>query len=187
MKHRFKNTCYDAAKLLDGCNKLSTFMKRLIVQSDSDPDMWDPMTYRGDGFEALVEVLVKYSPIDKRINIRDYSPWDSNVDGRDVGVDGLGKNHSGAPHTVQIKFRSNVTKDLTANQDQISNFVAKTLSMYPNTEVSMTIFTTASDLMESINQDMYHGKVRTLGYRDIGKLIDNNTAFWDAFRAEMGV
>ena len=184
--HRFKNTCYNPSKLLNDCNMLSTFMNRLAKQSDSDPDSWDPMTYRGDGFEAMVELLIKCSPVDKRIDITDYRPWNTQLDGPDVGIDGQGTSHAGLPHTVQIKFRSNTQRDLTANDDHISNFVAKTKSMHPITDVRMTIFTTANNLMESINADMYHGKVRTLGYKEIGKLVNSNTAFWNIFRHEMG-
>ena len=161
-------------------------MTRLVKQSESDPDMWNPLTYRGDGFEAFVEVLIKYSPIDKRINIVNYSPWDVKVHGDDMGVDGLGVSHNGNPHTVQMKFRSNVERELTANEDHISNFVAKSLSMHQGVAVDMTIFTTGKDLMESVNEGMYHGQVRTLGYRDLTKLVDKNPPFWSAFRAEMG-
>lgn len=187
MKHRFVNTCYDATKLLDGCNKLSTFMQRLVRQSTSDPDMWDPLVYRGDGFEAFVEVLINLSPIDKRINISNYQPWDVAVNGPDMGVDGVGTSHAGDPHCIQVKFRANTQQSLTANEDHISNFVAKSLSMYPDKNVNMTIFTTADSLMESTNQEMYHGKVKTLGYRQLAKLVDNNTAFWSAFRKEMNI
>jgi hypothetical protein len=187
MRHRFKKTCYEPGALLSGCDTLKKFMKRLSVQSLQDPDSWDPMVYRGDGFEALIEILIINSPIDKRINIRDYEPWDAKKHGRDSGVDGLGLSHDGSPHTVQIKFRSNVAEELTPNKDMISNFVAKSLSMYPGQQINMTIFTTANDLLESVNQDMYHGQVRTLGYKELSKLIDKNLAFWDVMRKEMGV
>lgn len=187
MKHRFKHTCYNAKELLDKCNKLSTFMTRLVKQSDNDPDSWDPHTYRGDGFEALIEVLIKYSPIDKRINITEYEPWDISVNGPDMGVDGTGRSHNGTPHTVQIKFRSNTQKDLTANEDHVSNFVAKSLSMHQGRDVDMTIFTTAKDLLSSTNEGMYHGKVKTFGYKEISKLVDNNIPFWTVFKQEMEI
>jgi hypothetical protein len=187
MKHRFKQTCYDSTALLNKCSTLNEFMKRLTKQSAQNPDMWDEMTYRGDGFEALVEVLINSSPIDKRINITNYSPWNVKTHGADMGVDGIGESHNGKPHTVQVKYRSNVTEELTANKDHISNFVAKSLLMNQGKDVDMTIFTTANDLLETINEGMYHGKVRTLGYKEISKLIDKNDSFWSIFRMEMGV
>jgi hypothetical protein len=143
------------------------------------------MTYRGDAFEALVEVLIIHSPIDKRINIIDYRPWNTKKDGDDVGVDGIGFSHNGRPHTVQVKFRANAMEQLTANKDHISNFVAKSLSMHR--EVDMTIFTTAKNLMESVNERIYHSQVRTLGFKDISKMIDGNESFWSIFRRELGI
>jgi Tfp pilus assembly major pilin PilA len=187
MQHRFKKTCYDKSALLNKCSTLKEFMKRLTKQSTENPDLWDEMTYRGDGFEALVEVLINSSPIDKRINITNYSPWNVKTHGSDMGVDGLGVSHDGTPHTVQVKFRSNVTEDLTANKDHISNFVAKSVLMHQGKDVDMTIFTTANDLLNVINEGMYHGKVNTLGYKKISKLIDKNDSFWAIFRKEMGI
>lgn len=187
MKHRFKHTCYNVGELLDGCDKLSTFMSRLTRQSEQNPDNWDPMTYRGDGFEAFVETLIALSPIDKRINITDYSPWNSSKHGTDMGVDGVGVSHNGQPHTVQAKFRSNTIKDLTANEDHISNFVAKTASMYPTQLVDMTIFTTGRSLHQGVNESMYHGRVRTLGYPELTKLVDDNPAFWRAFTSALTI
>lgn len=180
MKHRFKVTCYDSNKLLEGVNTLSKFMRKLIDQSALHPDRWDPETYKGDGFEALVEVLINSSPIDKRINITDYEP----VTSSDYGIDGAGKTHSGKPHTIQVKFRSNVYKSLTANQDHISNFVAKSVIDYGN-EVEMTIFTTAKDLNRAVSESMYGDRVRTIGYKELSNLIDKNESFWNIFRKEM--
>jgi hypothetical protein len=160
-------------------------MKRLIKQSESQPERWDPMTYRGDGFEALVETLITLSPIDKRINIVDYRPWNSKIDGPDMGIDGLGKSHDGTIHTVQAKFRSNTDSQLTANEDHISNFVAKSSMMYRGKNVNMTIFTTAKNLLSVVNEEMYHDQVRVLGYNEISKMIDDNHAFWSCFRSEM--
>jgi hypothetical protein len=159
-------------------------MNRLVRQSESDPDMWDPVLYRGDGFEAFVETLINLSPIDKRINITNYCPWDIKLHGPDMGVDGLGLSHNGQKHSVQVKFRSNTQKELTANEDHISNFVAKTLSMYQNETVDMTLFTTAKSLKDIVNEQMYHGQVRTLGYNELAKLVDDNIPFWMAFRNE---
>jgi predicted helicase len=187
MQHRFKHTCYDVRKLLLGCTTLKEFVKRSVKQSEERPELWDPMTYRGDAFEALVEVLINCSPIDKRINIVNYSPWDTKKFGDDMGVDGLGKSHNGNPHTVQVKFRSNPTELLTANKDHISNFVAKSLSMYKGQDVDMTIFTTANSLLKTTNEGMYHDMVRTMGFKEISKMIDKNQSFWYIFCNEMGI
>ena len=104
-----------------------------------------------------------------------------------MGIDGYGLSHNGNLHTIQVKFRSNTQRDLTANEDHISNFVAKTTSSPKYQNADMTIFTTAKDLNQKTNQDMYHERVRVLGYRDLCKLLNDNTPFWNAFRSEMGV
>ena len=68
----------------------------------------------------------------------------------------------------------------------ISNFVAKTTSSPIYRDADMTIFTTAKGLGQKIADEMYHGRVRTLGFNELKKLIDNNQAFWDEFRSQMG-
>jgi hypothetical protein len=147
---------------------------------------WSPDEYKGMAFEALIEILITASPIDKRINITDYRPHSSKIDGRDMGIDGFGRSHNGRHHTVQIKYRIDPNAILTT-KDSISNFVAKTITNPEYQDADMTIFTTAQNLHQVIAEDMYHGRVRTLGRRDLSKLIDNNTAFWNLFRSEMGV
>lgn len=191
MKHRFKHICPNPKKLLEGCNKLSTFMGRIEkLQNDKawTSGGWKPEEFKGDAFEALVEVLIMYSPIDKRINIVNYLPHSLKLHGADMGIDGFGVSHNGSLHTVQIKYRSNTQSVLTANEDHISNFVAKTRTHPLYKEADMTIFTTAKGLNQKILTEMYHDdKIRVMGYAEISKLIDNNPAFWDAFRLEMGV
>jgi len=192
MQHRFRYLCYDAATLLDGCSKLSTFVRRVNKQSEEDHGMgWSPDEYKGFAFEAFVEVLVTSSPIDKRINIKNYRPAKSKVDGRDMGIDGYGESHNGNLHTVQAKFRSDCTADLTT-KDGISNFVANTDSRHkcdPDYQkyagVDMTVFTTAKDLNQIVKEEMYYGRVRVIGFNDLRKLVDGNDAFWDEFRRQM--
>lgn len=187
MKHLFKHRCYDAAKLLTDCNKLNTFMTRVNKQSAEDHGMgWSPDEYKGMAFEALVEILVTASPIDKRIGIKDYRPASTKIDGPDMGIDGYGLSHNGNLHTIQIKYRSDVMSDLTT-RDMISNFVAKTTSSPVYKDADMTLFTTGKGLAQRIADEMYHGRVRTLGFNDLKKLVDNNQAFWDLFRSNMGV
>ena len=190
MKHRFKMICPNADKLLKGVDKLDTFMRN-VDKLSTDPAWtsgnWTPDEYKGDALEALVEVLVSLSPIDKRINIVDYCPHNNKVDGQDMGIDGYGLSHSGNLHTIQVKYRSNTQRDLTANEDHISNFVAKTTSSPKFRDADMTIFTTAKGLNKKTNEGMYHDRVNTIDYQILTKLVDANIPFWNAFRAEMGV
>ena len=184
MIHHFPKICYNADELLNDCNKVSTFIRRLRKQADSNPDYFEPHTYFGDGFEAFVEVLIKNSPIDPRIYIRDYQPI---AGGKgtplDMGVDGFGYGPNGEVHTVQCKARSNPEGVLTANRDHISNFVAHSQTKYKTDH--MTIFTTAKDLHQELNEQMYMGLVRTIGINDIRQLVDKNENFWRIFRDEV--
>lgn len=179
LKHPFKHQCYDVDELLDGCVTLNKFMQRLEKQAAKHPARFDYNKYIGFGFEAFVECLIKLSPIDKRINLREYAP----VLKGDMGVDGKGIGHDGFTHTVQCKYRSNVTNLLTANQDHISNFVAHSKTKYDAKHI--TIFTTAKDLHEVIANDMYMGQVRTFGYNDLKKLVDQNLPFWADFKSAL--
>jgi hypothetical protein len=101
-----------------------------------------------------------------------------------MGIDGFGFSHNGNLHTIQIKFRNDVMSELNT-KDMISNFVAKTTSSPVYKDADMTLFTTAKGLGQKIAEDMYHGRVRTLGHKELSKLIDGNQAFWDLFRTEM--
>lgn len=190
MKHRFKNICPNAGELLNNVNKLSTFLGR-IEKLCKDPlwisNGWSADEYKGDALEAFVEVLINASPIDKRIGIIDYRPSSVKLDGPDMGIDGYGRSHNNTPHTVQVKYRSDFTKDLTANADSISNFVANTTTHPVYKDADMTIFTTANALNRQVSENMYHDRIRVLGYNELRKLVDDNIPFWNIFRAEMNV
>jgi len=189
MKHRFgwKGVCYDPTALLSDVNKLSTFMNRVNKQAEEEHHKgWSPDEYKGMAFEAMCEVLIKYSQVDKRVNIQDYRPHSARLDGTDVGIDGYGVNHDGNPVTVQCKFRSNIMEDLKT-KDSISNFVATTTANPKFKDADMVILTTAKDLNQFLAEKMYHDRVRTLGYQELSKMTDGNGAFWDRFRKEMGI
>lgn len=190
MQHRFKMICPSADKLLSGVDNLRKFMRnveKLSTDSTWLLNNWSPEEYKGDALEALVEILITQSPIDKRINIVDYRPHNNKIDGADMGIDGYGRSHNGNLHTIQIKYRSNTQKILTANEDHISNFVAKTTSSPIYKDADMTIFTTASGLHRAIKESMYHDRVHVVDYNTLSKLVDQNVPFWNRFRSEMGL
>ena len=186
--HRFKHICPDAKKLLEGVNSLGVFMRRVEKLSTDQKWItanWSPEEYKGDAFETFVEVLIKQSPIDKRLNIVNYRPHNQKIDGPDMGIDGYGRSHSGNLHTVQIKYRSNVQSVLTANQDHIANFVASTTSSAVYKDADMTVFTTAKGVNQKVNEHMFNGRVRIIGYSVLNKLVNDNIPFWDSFRTAM--
>ena len=180
INHDFRFICYDTNELLKKVDTLSKFMNRLEKQSSKFPEKWTSAEYKGKAFEFLINILIHYSPIDKRINIINYEP----ILKRDNGVDGVGESHNGKVHTVQVKYRSNSEKVLTANEDHISNFVAHSLAHYGE-DIDMTIFTTAKNLLERTNENMFGGKVKTLGYNKLKKLVDGNLPFWAILKKEL--
>ena len=183
MKHDFRTICYNNKQLFDGVQTLNKFMKNLSKQSYENLAKWTSEDYKGKGFEALIEVLIYLSPICKKINIDNYEP----VLKHDYGIDGIGTSHNGNIHTVQIKFRNDKSKMLCTKQngnekdDGISNFVAHSITKYGD-KVDMTVFTTAKGFYNNINENMYEGKVRTLGYKQLSKLVDNCPKFWKVFK-----
>lgn len=187
MKHRFKDTCLDAKGLLQGVNKLSTFMTRLnkMAEDQANNGMgWTSDEFKGDGFEALVEVMLNTMSSDKRIGIRNYSPWV----GKDMGIDGVGITNEikSRPVTVQIKYRTNTQKELTT-EDGISNFVAMSTTADEFKDAHMVFITTAPGVNRAILEQMYNSKPKVFGIKELKKFLDNNPAFWDSFRSEMGV
>ena len=189
MTHRFKKTCYNTEELLSGVDTLSKFMRQVEAQCTQYPHRFSPEVYKGDAFEAFIEVLIKASPIDPRINIVQYQPIKRSGD---WGVDGAGLCHDlVTPHTVQAKYRSNAASVLTANEDHISNFVAHSTTSRKYRGVNgeqprMTLFTTAKELHRKVRDHMYEKNVRVIGYRDLKAFVDHNDAFWTRFRKEIG-
>jgi hypothetical protein len=187
MRHRFKDTCEDASKLLSGVYKLSTFMTRLnkmAIEQEGNGYGWTADEYKGDGFEALIEVMCNCMSADKRLGICNYKPWNE----KDMGIDGVGETNEpkSRPVTVQIKYRTDVTSELTT-KDGISNFVAMTTTSDEYRDAVMVYFTTANGINRSILEDMYNSKPKVFAYKDIKRFIDNNAVFWNQFRSEMGL
>lgn len=184
MKHKFKRMCIDVNELLDGVNKFSTFISRARKQANKqeqvNPGYWPADTYFGEAFEAMCEVFINASPIDKRVNIVNYSP----NQGADMGIDGVGRSHNGRIHTVQCKAKSNSQAQLTANRDHLSNFVANSQTKY-GSEIEMTIMTSGNQVNHKILNEMYSGKVNTITNKEFKKFLDGNAEFWNLFKAEL--
>jgi len=141
----------------------------------------DANKYKGDSLELLGEALIKLSPMDKRIGICNYEP----VLSHDRGVDGFGTSLSNLrPATVQFKWRI-PNAILTANRDHLSNFTSSSMFFYgvlPQDTDNMLIITTGKDLHHFTDNEMFSGKVRTINYDLLKKLVDGNLAFWQMFR-----
>lgn len=190
LTHRFLLTCHDLRELLSGCNKLSTYCSRLEKQSTRSPNRYSPANYKGDGLELFAEALIKLSPVDNRIGIGNYQVVQKS---KDYGVDGYGIGANGNPATVQVKYRSNRTLLLTANEigdeeknvSRLTNFTNTSFIEFkvkPEDNNNMLVITTAKGLHPVTSNEMFKGKVRCLGWEELRQLVDNNRLFWDRFR-----
>ena len=72
ISHGFGLRAHDLTALFNKTNKVSTFMGKLEKQSLIDPDRYDSNKYKGDGFEFLVEILLKSHAYDNRLGITSY-------------------------------------------------------------------------------------------------------------------
>lgn len=210
LKHRFVRNFPSILlnDLFKDVNSLGKFVKNIENICKKYPDVIsqfftiydnsssDPYsTFRGDVFEIFVEFFLKAFQFSPQIGIIDYSPWDIVKEGSsDYGIDGTGKLNGFHENeifvTVQCKYRSNPKHILTANEDHISNFVAKTLTLdsIKNRKSQMYIFTTCYGLNKSTNEKMYENMIRVYGINEINKILSNqNKAFWESFKNSLRV
>ena len=184
ISHHFLTTCHSIEELFLGTSKVSTFCSKLERQSLVDPGAYPSEMYVGDGFEFLVELLIKLSPADNRIGIAEYSPIKV---GKDNGVDGYGINAIGKKCAVQVKYRSNNNKLLTAGEDNLDSFMFESVleGVLPEIEGKCKnhyIFTTAQGLNHYTNNQKLRGSVKCIGFQELRELLDNNIHFWNFCR-----
>lgn len=185
ISHGFGLRAHDLTALFNKTNKVSTFMGKLEKQSLIDPDRYDSNKYKGDGFEFLVEILLKSHAYDNRLGITSYEPVQSD----DNGVDGVGVNLSGEKCVVQVKYRSNSKTVLTANTDHLSNMISdgmikhKVVIAEDNTKIPRHyVVTTATGLHHYTDNENFKGFVHCIGFEHLRALLDNNLSFWNLCR-----
>jgi hypothetical protein len=185
ISHGFGLRAHDLTALFNKTNKVSTFMGKLEKQSLIDTDRYDSNKYKGDGFEFLVEILLKSHAYDNRLGITSYEPVQSD----DNGVDGVGVNLSGEKCVIQVKYRSNSKTVLTANTDHLSNMISdgmikhKVVIAEDNTKIPRHyVVTTATGLHHYTDNENFKGFVHCIGYEHLRALLDNNLSFWNLCR-----
>jgi hypothetical protein len=178
--HGFGFRAHDLISLFDKTNKVSTFMTKLEKQSTLDVQRYDPNKYKGDGFEFLVEILLKSHAYDNRLGITNYEP----VQTSDNGVDGVGYNLSDNKSV------------LTANEDKLGNLISDGMiqhgvSLSPQIIESIKnkklapshyVITTASGLHHYTDSEFFKGVVHCIGYEQLRSMLDNNLSFWNLCR-----
>ena len=182
--HHFLTTSHDIRGLFDNVNKISTFCTKLEAQANIDTLAYPYEKYVGDGFELLVELIIKLTQTDNRIGITNYEPVQSN---NDNGVDGYGINLLNRKCAVQVKYRSNNSKLLTATSDGLDSFLAEAMFESVLPEVmdpckNHYIFTTAEGLHYYTENEKYRKSIKVIGYNHLREMLDKNIHFWNAAR-----
>ena len=94
LTHPFKNRCWssDLGYLLDNCYHLKTYCDRLDTLAALHKDDYPDTVYKGDGFEFLMEAILKLTGRAATVGIGGYEvvplKEDFGVDGIGIGVNG---------------------------------------------------------------------------------------------------
>ena len=185
LQHNFKTKSNSLSRLFDNVSKISQLMRNIEKESIINPLRYDPDKYKGDAFEFFVELFLYLHPTDNRVGVYNYKPNQEN----DNGVDGTGVNIKGENSVVQIKYRTNVLKELSSNKDSLSNLITDGMLSH-NVVADMEnlknyrhfVFTTATGLNFYTDKEMFKSKVKCFGYNDFRSLLDNNIVFWNKVR-----
>lgn len=177
LQHTFGYDCEEIDSLITD-NKLSSFCKKLVaLGKKQDPDLYDPLSFMGDGFEWFVEYFLKFFNGDHVLTYTaDYEP---NLE-YDRGVDGRGRSTlDGLPNFIQCKFKADPTSWLT-NKDNISNVAADAVvneSLQFNGK-NVIIITTC----KGVHPQHAMANVHCISYKDIARYVDNHAIFWNDLR-----
>ena len=182
LTHNFQYKAHDLCALFEGTYKFSTFRRKLEKQAQLDPQRYEPNKYLGDGFEFFVELFLYLHPNDNRIGLSDYEPVQVN----DNGVDGVAKNINGDKSVIQIKYRSDNSYFLTADNDKLANMFSDGMLQHDVVvdkenvkNFRHFIFTSAKGLNFYTDQEMFKSRVLCFSEPMFRSLLDNNKAFWD--------
>ena len=160
-------------------SKTLTELTKKIVQifkRYSDLGYKDGDKLKGDLFEIFAECFFKILSADNRIGVYGYEPGPPT---EDYGVDGVGLGMDEKPCTIQVKFRSNQTEELTIKD--LKNFQGISYRKYGvpvDTNQNLILFTNAKGLHWITEANVLSGATRTIGGDQISKLVDGNTIFW---------
>ena len=178
IQHPFVYDSEELPSIVEG-NTFAKFVKNLVaVGKKQDPDLYDPLSYMGDGFEFFTEYFFKFFNGDHTLTYTaDYEP---NMD-YDRGIDGRGLSTlDGKPNVIQCKFKADPNKYLT-NDDNISN-VAADATMNEGLEYNgknVIIITSC----KGVHPKHAMANVHCVTYKEIQRRVDNNVIFWDNLRS----
>lgn len=172
---------------LFNCNNMSQLTKNIIDISED----WELYGYKevegsdklkGDLFEIFAEIFFKLTSSDSRVGVTDYTPGESTDD---YGVDGYGVAMNGLPCTVQVKFRSDTTTQLTIKD--LKNFQGLSYRKYKvpvDSTKNLFIFTNCRGIHWNTETKVMESSVITFcsfngeSNHSLNNLLDDNLSFW---------
>ena len=170
-KEVFKTIFKDTKNITQLTNKIIKISKEFVKFSYKDENK-----LKGDLFEIFAECFFKILSADNRIGVYNYQPAPAH---NDNGVDGFGLGMDNNPCTIQVKFRGNTSEELT--QEDIKQFGFQSIINYnvdKDTKNNMIVFTNVKGLHYHTDTKVFSGRIRTIGNKEIGKLVNNNSVFW---------
>lgn len=185
--HPAFSKCFVWNKLLNNCQKLSTFCGRIdkaskaIAKSepgeekefydfDDDLDGQNAASkFKGEIFEAFTELLMKLSPIDDRVGVHSYQI----ITEGDTGVDGFGFDRDDKPVAVQIKYRM-WDYQLNYDREHLNNFRTTAYEKFvvdPDWRDNLLIITAGKDVHWRTLNKQFRGKVRCINHNSSYRCI----------------
>lgn len=195
-------------ELFQNCNSVKEFTKRVPVLAQSLIDT-DPLQYiicsdpkenfnviQGKLFEVFCEILCKSFSFHYNVGLYDYCPVNDNDD---WGVDAWCKNLSEHTTAVQAKFSidhrrlytgkgshgkvNNAPYKISGGLDTFVSRAALEGRITGERDVehhyTLVFITTGAGIDPVVRDDKYLSNVKSIGYKQLTTLVDDNTAFWN--------
>lgn len=164
---------------LCGKNNVSPTLKNFIKLTEKTAQSGnfgkDILAFKGDMLEILSNIFFETYGCDEKIGLIDYKHVSISDD---YGVDATGINANGDTCAVQVKYRKNITEEITYS-DIAKTFTSGVLkhNLNPIKDNNVWLFTTAKGVTIACDNVMGK-KLRQINYAIISQKIDNNFSFW---------
>jgi len=184
--HSFQYNAHNLLALFEGTTKFSGrggWKSKMEAQSTLDESKYPRLNYVGDAFEFFVELMFEIiGPTKELGGIHDYKPQQGN----DNGVDAICKNWDGAESVIQIKYKQDSRRLLTANSDHLGNMVKEATLKYRiqphdknNKETTKYfVITTGKSLHHYTDDEFFLNNVKCIGWSQLCNILDGNKGFW---------
>lgn len=190
IKHSFQYNAHNLQELFEGTTRFSGrggWKSKMEAQSTLDENKYPRLNYVGDAFEFFVEIMFEVlGPIREWGGIHEYEPQQEN----DNGVDAICKNWDGELSVVQVKYKRDSERLLTANKDHLGNLLVQAQIQYGITSHDLNkkettkyfVITTGKSLHHYTDNEFFLNNVKCIGWDDICNMLDKNKGFWKKAR-----